>query len=136
MAQQQAVDQGCDQVVWLDAAEHRWVEEMGGMNLFFVFGAAGGQGPQLMTPALTGTLLPGITRDSLLRLAPELGIKASEDRISVEEWRDAVRVGRADRGVRLRDRRRGDPGRTGQGRLRRMAGRRRRARPGDHAPAR
>ena len=40
-----------------------------------------------MTPALTGTLLPGITRDSLLRLAPELGIKASEDRISVEAWR-------------------------------------------------
>ena len=87
VAQQQAVDQGCDQVVWLDAAEHRWVEEMGGMNLFFVFGAAGGQGPQLMTPALTGTLLPGITRDSLLRLAPELGIKASEDRISVDAWR-------------------------------------------------
>ena len=87
VAQQQAVDQGCDQVVWLDAAEHRWVEEMGGMNLFFVFGAAGGEGPQIMTPALTGTLLPGITRDSLLRLAPELGIKASEDRISVEAWR-------------------------------------------------
>ena len=87
VAQQQAVDQGCDQVVWLDAAEHRWVEEMGGMNLFFVFDAAGGEGPQIMTPALTGTLLPGITRDSLLRLAPELGIKASEDRISVEAWR-------------------------------------------------
>jgi branched-chain amino acid aminotransferase len=88
VAQQQAVDQGCDQVVWLDAAEHRWVEEMGGMNLFFVFGVAGGQTPQIMTPALTGTLLPGITRDSLLRLAPELGIKASEDRISVEAWRE------------------------------------------------
>jgi branched-chain amino acid aminotransferase len=88
VAQQQAVDQGCDQVVWLDAAEHRWVEEMGGMNLFFVFGGAGGQTPQIMTPALTGTLLPGITRDSLLRLAPELGIKASEDRISVEAWRE------------------------------------------------
>src|ERR1700678_3999915 len=85
-AQQQAVDRGCDQVVWLDAAEHRWVEAMGGMNLFFVFGGAGGQGPQIMTPALTGTLLPGITRDSLLRLAPDLGIKATEDRISVEAW--------------------------------------------------
>ena len=87
VAQQQAVDRGCDQVVWLDAAEHRWVEEMGGMNLFFVSGSgAGGQGPQIMTPALTGTLLPGITRDSLLRLAPELGIKATEDRISIEGW--------------------------------------------------
>jgi branched-chain amino acid aminotransferase len=84
-AQQQAVAQGCDQVVWLDAAEHRWVEEMGGMNLFFVFDHGGH--PQIMTPALTGTLLPGITRDSLLRLAPELGIKASEDRISTDQWR-------------------------------------------------
>ena len=87
MAQQQAVDRGCDQVVWLDAAEHRWVEEMGGMNLFFVSGGAGGQGPRIVTPPLTGTLLPGITRDSLLRLAPELGIKAVEERISVEAWR-------------------------------------------------
>ncbi len=87
VAQQQAVEQGCDQVVWLDAAEHRWVEEMGGMNLFFVFGAQGDEGgPQIMTPALTGTLLPGITRDSLLRLAPELGIKAVEDRISIQQW--------------------------------------------------
>jgi branched-chain amino acid aminotransferase len=98
VAQQQAVDQGCDQVVWLDAAEHRWVEEMGGMNLFFVFGGtgsdgAGGQGPQIMTPALTGTLLPGITRDSLLRLAPELGVKAAEDRISVEAWREQCASG-------------------------------------------
>jgi branched-chain amino acid aminotransferase len=88
VAQQQAVEQGCDQVVWLDAAEHRWVEEMGGMNLFFVFGDPADDGvPQIMTPALTGTLLPGITRDSLLRLAPELGIKAVEDRISIQQWR-------------------------------------------------
>jgi branched-chain amino acid aminotransferase len=87
VAQQQAVEQGCDQVVWLDAAEHRWVEEMGGMNLFFVFGSAGDGGqPQIMTPALTGALLPGITRDSLLKLAPELGIKAVEDRISIDQW--------------------------------------------------
>src|ERR1700742_3430227 len=93
VAQQQAVDQGCNQVVWLDAAEHRWVEEMGGMTLFFVFGGANGQGPQIMTPALTGTLLPGITRDSLLRLAPELGVKATEDRISVEAWREQCASG-------------------------------------------
>ena len=76
-------------MVWLDAAEHRWVEEMGGMNLFFVFGPDGngdGAAPQIMTPPLTGTLLPGITRDSLLRLAPELGVKAYEDRISTDQW--------------------------------------------------
>jgi branched-chain amino acid aminotransferase len=82
--QQQAVDNGCDQVVWLDAAERRWVEEMGGMNLFFVCDPAA---PRLVTPSLTGTLLPGITRDSLLTLAPTLGIPAAEGRISVDEWR-------------------------------------------------
>jgi branched-chain amino acid aminotransferase len=86
-AQQQAVDNGCDQVVWLDSAEHRWVEEMGGMNLFFV------HGDRLVTPNLTGTLLPGITRDSLLALAPSLGLEASEGRISVEDWRDGCESG-------------------------------------------
>jgi branched-chain amino acid aminotransferase len=81
----QAVRGGCDQVVWLDAAERRWVEEMGGMNLFFVYGS----GPQarIMTPALTGTLLPGITRDSLLKLGPDLGFPATEGRISADQWR-------------------------------------------------
>ncbi len=82
--QQQAVDNGCDQVVWLDAVERRWVEEMGGMNLFFVYGS--GPSARIMTPALTGTMLPGITRDSLLTLAPDLGIEAGEGKISVEEW--------------------------------------------------
>ncbi len=88
VAQQQAVNRGCDQVVWLDAAEHRWVEEMGGMNLFFVRGSVQGGGgqPWIMTPPLTGTLLPGITRDSLLRLAPDLGIKAVEERITIDQW--------------------------------------------------
>ena len=96
VAQQQAVEQGCDQVVWLDAAEHRWVEEMGGMNLFFVRGAdqGGGDGtPHIATPPLTGTLLPGITRDSLLRLAPDLGVKAVEDRITIDQWREQCASG-------------------------------------------
>ena len=83
--QQQAIDHGCDQVVWLDATEHRWVEEMGGMNLFFVYGS--GPDARIMTPPLTGTLLPGVTRDSLLTLAPDLGIPASEGMISVDQWR-------------------------------------------------
>ncbi len=87
VAQRQAVERGCDQVVWLDATEHRWVEEMGGMNLFFVHDPADGGAPLISTPPLTGTLLPGITRDSLLKLAPELGISATEDRISVAEWK-------------------------------------------------
>jgi branched-chain amino acid aminotransferase len=83
--QLQALEHGCDQVVWLDAAERRWVEEMGGMNLFFVYGS--GAEAQLMTPAPTGSLLHGITRDSLLKLGPDLGIPAHEGKISVEDWR-------------------------------------------------
>ena len=84
LAQAQAAEQGCDQVVWLDAIEHRWVEEMGGMNLCFVFGS--GSRARLMTPALTGTLLPGITRDALLVLGKDLGYEVEEGRISVEQW--------------------------------------------------
>ena len=83
--QQQALDHGCDQVVWLDAAERHWVEEMGGMNLFFVYGS--GADARIMTPATTGSLLHGMTRDSLLKLGPDLGIPAYESRISVSDWR-------------------------------------------------
>jgi branched-chain amino acid aminotransferase len=92
VAQQQAVDRGCDQVVWLDAAEHRWVEEMGGMNLFFVRGGDTAQ-PWIATPPLTGTLLPGITRDSLLTLAPQLGVKAVEEPITTDQWQAECAAG-------------------------------------------
>ncbi|WP_375477807.1 branched-chain amino acid aminotransferase [uncultured Jatrophihabitans sp.] len=85
VAQAHATAQGCDQVVWLDAVEHRWVEEMGGMNLYFVYGS--GPDARIVTPALTGTLLPGITRDSLLTLAAELGYSVEEGKISTDEWR-------------------------------------------------
>jgi branched-chain amino acid aminotransferase len=91
LAQAQAADQGCDQVVWLDAIEHRWVEEMGGMNLFFVFGT--GPRARLMTPALTGTLLPGVTRDALLILGKDLGYDVEEGRISVEQWQSGCADG-------------------------------------------
>jgi branched-chain amino acid aminotransferase len=84
LAQAQAADQGCDQVVWLDAIEHRWVEEMGGMNLFFVFGS--GPNARLMTPELTGTLLAGVTRDALLTLGKDLGYEVGEGRIGVDQW--------------------------------------------------
>jgi len=89
--QAQATAHGCDQVVWLDAAEHRWVEEMGGMNLYFVYGS--GPSARLVTPALTGTLLPGVTRDSLLTLAADLGYVAEEGKISTDEWRSAAASG-------------------------------------------
>ncbi|WP_016909941.1 branched-chain amino acid aminotransferase [Streptomyces xiaopingdaonensis] len=85
VAQAEAAQEGCDQVVWLDAVERRWVEEMGGMNLAFVFGS--GADAKVVTPELTGTLLPGITRRSLLQIAEDLGYATEERRISTEEWR-------------------------------------------------
>ncbi|WP_037913652.1 branched-chain amino acid aminotransferase [Actinacidiphila yeochonensis] len=81
VAQAQAAEKGCDQVVWLDAIERRWVEEMGGMNLYFVYG------DRIVTPELSGSLLPGITRDSLLTIAADLGYQVAEERISVEDWK-------------------------------------------------
>jgi branched-chain amino acid aminotransferase len=90
-AQATATAQGCDQVVWLDAAEHRWVEEMGGMNLCFVYGT--GPSARIVTPALTGTLLPGVTRDSLLTLCQDLGYTAEEGKITTDEWQSGNESG-------------------------------------------
>jgi branched-chain amino acid aminotransferase len=91
LAQQQAAAQGCDQVVWLDALERKWVEEMGGMNLYFVKGK--GKAATIFTPKLTGTLLPGVTRDSILTVAKDLGYKTEEGMISLDDWRDGVASG-------------------------------------------
>jgi branched-chain amino acid aminotransferase len=91
LAQAQAADEGCDQVVWLDAIERSYVEEMGGMNLFFVFGS--GSDARLVTPSLSGSLLPGITRNSLLALATDAGFAVEERRISPDEWRTKTKSG-------------------------------------------
>ena len=91
LAQAEAAANGCDQVVWLDAIERRYVEEMGGMNLFFVFGSGGTA--RLVTPELSGSLLPGITRNSLLQLAGDAGFAVEERKIDVEEWRKGVAAG-------------------------------------------
>ena len=91
VAQKAAAAQGCDQVVWIDAVERKWVEEMGGMNLYFVRGK--GAAATVVTPQLTGTLLPGITRDSILSVAADLGYKTSEEMISIDDWRDGVASG-------------------------------------------
>jgi branched-chain amino acid aminotransferase len=87
-AQVQAKDNGCDQVAFLDAVEHKWVEELGGMNLFFVLGNG-----TIVTPELTGTILEGVTRSSILELAGDLGLKVDERRISIDEWRDGAASG-------------------------------------------
>jgi branched-chain amino acid aminotransferase len=91
LAQKQAAAEGCDQVVWLDATERKWVEEMGGMNLYFIKGS--GKDATVFTPKLTGTLLAGVTRDSILSVAKDLGYKVEEGMLSVEQWRDGVASG-------------------------------------------
>lgn len=83
VAQAQAAEEGCDQVVWLDAIERRYIEEMGGMNLVFVFGRDGEA--RLVTPELSGSLLPGVTRKSLLQLASDAGFAIEERKIDVDE---------------------------------------------------
>jgi branched-chain amino acid aminotransferase len=87
--QQEAIDRGFDQVVFLDAIERRYVEELGGMNLYFVYDDG-----SIVTPELTGTILEGVTRGSIIELAGALGNKVEERRFSIDEWRDDVRAGR------------------------------------------
>ena len=91
VAQKAAAKEGCDQVVWIDAKERKWVEEMGGMNLYFVKGS--GADAKVITPKLTGTLLPGITRDSILSAAKDLGYQTEEVMLSIDDWRDGIASG-------------------------------------------
>jgi len=79
-ASEKAAELGFTQVLWLDAIEGRYIEEVGAMNICFVYG-----GKHIVTPALSGSILPGVTRDSLLKLAPELGYTAAEDRLDIYE---------------------------------------------------
>ena len=84
--QAEAIEKGHDQVVFLDAVEKKWIEELGGMNLFFVFGDG-----TVITPPLTGTILPGVTRDSLIRMLREEGLQVREEPYSIDQWRaDAI----------------------------------------------
>ena len=85
----EAIAKGHDQVVFLDAAERKWIEELGGMNLFFVFADG-----TLITPPLGGTILPGITRDSLLTLAADEGLTVREERYSLDQWREDAASGK------------------------------------------
>ncbi|WP_369025442.1 branched-chain amino acid aminotransferase [Qipengyuania sp. RANM35] len=84
----EAFARGHDQVLFLDAVEHKWVEELGGMNLFFVFDDG-----RVITPPLTGTILPGITRASLIQLLREEGLNVSEEPYSIDQWRADAQCG-------------------------------------------
>ncbi len=87
-AQLEATANGCDQVVFVDAVERKWVEELGGMNLYFVMGDG-----TLITPPTGGTILEGITRLSIFQLAQEFGLKPQERPISIEQWKAGITSG-------------------------------------------
>ncbi len=79
LADQEAREAGFNSVLWLDALERRYIEECGVMNIFFVLGE------DVVTPPLSGTILPGITRDSVITLLRDMGYRVKEDRISIDE---------------------------------------------------
>lgn len=89
IAQAEGTRQGCDQVVFLDAAERCWIEELGGMNIFFAFNDG-----SLLTPPLNGNILAGITRDSLLTLGKDRGLNVREENYSLAQWQRDAKSGR------------------------------------------
>jgi len=88
LAGKRASEAGCAQVLWLDAAERKFTEEIGAMNVMFVLDDT------LVTPPLTGSILPGITRDSVMRLAGEQGIEVVERPVAIDEVLEAIENGR------------------------------------------
>ncbi len=88
LAAHEAHLKGYDQVLWLDGVERKYVEEVGAMNMFFLFK------DELVTPALQGSILAGITRRSVLQLAKDMGINAVERKLSIDEVVDGVKSGK------------------------------------------
>jgi branched-chain amino acid aminotransferase len=89
VAQQEAIANGCDQVLFLDAVERRWVEELGGMNVWVVLDDG-----SMLTPELSGSILEGVTRDTIATIARELGHEVEERRVDVDEIRKGIDSGR------------------------------------------
>ena len=88
LPQQQALAQGCSQVLFLDPVEGKYLEELGGMNVFLVY-----RDGRIVTPALSGSILEGITRSSILQLARDRGLQVEERKVSIDEWKDGVSSG-------------------------------------------
>jgi branched-chain amino acid aminotransferase len=88
IAQQEAAEHDCEQVMFADAAEHAWLEELGGMNVYLVT-----RDHELITPELNGSILEGVTRDSILTLAGEFGLTPVERRIGIQELLDGIGSG-------------------------------------------
>lgn len=89
VAQIEAENNGCKQVVFVDRHRDNAIEELGGMNVFFVFGGEN----KIVTPELTGTILEGVTRDSILQIARDRGMTVEERKITLAEWQEGVASG-------------------------------------------
>jgi branched-chain amino acid aminotransferase len=87
-ATKKAKEEGFDNILWMDAFEHEYVEESGTMNLLFVLD------DKLVTPPLSDTILNGVTRDSLLTIAKDMGIEVEERKVSIDEIITAINEGR------------------------------------------
>lgn len=88
LPQQEAYAQGCSQVLFLDPVEGKYLEELGGMNVFLVY-----KDGRIVTPALSGSILEGITRESILQLARDRGHVVEERKVSIDEWKQGVASG-------------------------------------------
>ena len=88
IAQVKAHDEGFSQVLWLDGVERRYIEEVGAMNIFFKIDG------KIVTPALSGSILPGITRNSVITLCRDWGYEVEERKISVDELIEAQKSGK------------------------------------------
>ncbi len=88
LASEKAAENGFSQVLWLDGAERKYIEEVGAMNIFFKIDG------KIITPALQGSILPGITRDSIIKLAKDEGYPVEERRISIDEVIEASKSGK------------------------------------------
>ncbi|MBB3275327.1 MULTISPECIES: branched-chain amino acid aminotransferase [unclassified Pseudoxanthomonas] len=88
LPQQEAQAQGCSQVLFLDPVEGKYLEELGGMNVFLVY-----KDGTIVTPELSGSILEGVTRSSILQLARDRGHKVEERKVSIDEWKQGVASG-------------------------------------------
>ncbi|KGJ77567.1 branched-chain amino acid aminotransferase [Cryobacterium roopkundense] len=88
LPQMEAYENGCAQVLFLDGETGSHIDELGGMNVFFVRGT-----DTLVTPRLTGSILEGVTRDSIMQLARDRGMTVEEREVTLEEWRLGVESG-------------------------------------------
>jgi branched-chain amino acid aminotransferase len=86
-ATEDGLEKGFDQILWLDSKRHCFIEEAGHMNIFFRIGE------KVLTPALTGTILPGVTRDSIITLLDDWGVQTEEKKISIDELKNAMKSG-------------------------------------------